>query len=279
MRWLFLPLVLATPAAAEIRSAEDCAAAVAADPAAAREAAAVWHRLGGGVPARLCEADALAAMGAHAHRRAAPDRGSPRTRTAPSRPRVRAVVLADGAGQWLAAGRPDLARAALAEADKLTPPDAARRPPRRARRRGRGRLAGRPGRARGRSSPPSPTTRSPTRSSPRRCATSGDPAAALAEAETRPRARPATCPRRCSRPAPRWPRPATAPAPPRLWLAADRGSSRQRRSPPSPAPTSSASTEPRHRPGARVAHHRVGVRRQPPRRRQRAPRSPELPIA
>ena len=126
MRWLLLPVVLASPAAAEIRSAEDCAAAVAADPAAAREAAAVWTRLGGGVPARLCEADALAAMGAHATAAqilvavgANPNRAIP--------PHVRAVVLADGAGQWLAAGRPDLARATLAEADKLDPPDAARR--------------------------------------------------------------------------------------------------------------------------------------------------------
>ena len=125
MRWLLL-LVLATPAAAEIRSAEDCAAAISADPAAAREAAAVWTRLGGGVPARLCEADALAAMGAHATAaRILIAVGANPNRAIPSR--VRAVVLADGAGQWLAAGRPDLARATLAEADRLTPPDAARR--------------------------------------------------------------------------------------------------------------------------------------------------------
>jgi tetratricopeptide (TPR) repeat protein len=126
MRWLSLLVVLAAPAAAEVRSAEDCAAAVAADPAAAREAAAVWTRLGGGVPARLCEADALAAMGAHATAaQILVALGANPNRSIPSA--VRAVVLADGAGQWLAAGRPDLARATLAEADKLTPPDAARR--------------------------------------------------------------------------------------------------------------------------------------------------------
>ena len=66
-RLLILVLALAPlPAAAEIRSADACAAAVAADPAAAREEAALWARTGGGVPARLCEAEALAALGAHA---------------------------------------------------------------------------------------------------------------------------------------------------------------------------------------------------------------------
>ena len=66
-RPLVLAALLAAPGArAEIRSADECAAAVAADPAAAREDAAVWLRMGGGVPARLCEASALAALGAHA---------------------------------------------------------------------------------------------------------------------------------------------------------------------------------------------------------------------
>jgi tetratricopeptide (TPR) repeat protein len=118
-------LLAAAPAAAEIRSAEDCAAAVAADPAAAREAAAVWQRLGGGVPARLCEAEALAALGAHA----TAARLLTRLAENPNRaigPALRAVVLADGAAEWLAAGRPDLARAALAVADRLAPPDPAR---------------------------------------------------------------------------------------------------------------------------------------------------------
>ena len=45
MRWLLPFLLLAAPAAAEIRSAEDCAAAIAADPARAREEAAVWQRV------------------------------------------------------------------------------------------------------------------------------------------------------------------------------------------------------------------------------------------
>jgi tetratricopeptide (TPR) repeat protein len=126
MRSLVLAALLAAaPAAAEIRSAEDCAAAVAADPAAAREAAAVWQRLGGGVPARLCEAEALAALGAHA----TAARLLTRLAENPNRaigPALRAVVLTDGAGEWLAAGRPDLARAALAAADRLAPPDPAR---------------------------------------------------------------------------------------------------------------------------------------------------------
>ena len=53
MRLAALVLVVALAAApgarAEIRSADECAAAVAADPAAAREDAAIWLRLGGGV--------------------------------------------------------------------------------------------------------------------------------------------------------------------------------------------------------------------------------------
>ena len=67
MRRLFLLALLAAPPAhGEIRSAADCTAAVAADPAAAREDAALWQRTGGGVPARLCEAAALSALGANA---------------------------------------------------------------------------------------------------------------------------------------------------------------------------------------------------------------------
>ncbi|MFO1208263.1 MAG: hypothetical protein U1E40_03475 [Amaricoccus sp.] len=120
-------VLLAAPgASAEIRSPDECTAAVAADPAAAREDAAVWLRLGGGVPARLCEASALAAMGAHqtaAELLSAvgtnPNRAMPAD--------ARAVILADAARQWLAADRPDVARQALADADKLTDPDSDRR--------------------------------------------------------------------------------------------------------------------------------------------------------
>ena len=125
MRWLLPFLLLAAPAAAEIRSAGDCAAAIAADPARAREEAAVWQRLGGGTPASLCEADALAATGAHGTAAALltnlardPNRAIPYD--------ARAVILADAASQWLAAERPDLARSTLAAADALVPPDTAR---------------------------------------------------------------------------------------------------------------------------------------------------------
>lgn len=121
----FLLLLAATPAAAEIRSADDCSAAIAADPARAREEAAVWQRMGGGTPASLCEADALAATGAHGTAAALltnvaqdPNRAIPAD--------ARAVILADAAGQWLAAGRPDLARTTLAAADRLTLADNAR---------------------------------------------------------------------------------------------------------------------------------------------------------
>jgi tetratricopeptide (TPR) repeat protein len=126
MRWLLLILALAPVAArAEIASPEECAAAVAADAGRAREEAALWERLGGGVPARLCEADALAALGAHA----TAARLLTRLAENPNRAigaELRAVILADGAGQWLAAERPDLARAALDQADRIAPPDADR---------------------------------------------------------------------------------------------------------------------------------------------------------
>ncbi|MFO1142375.1 MAG: hypothetical protein U1E59_08295 [Amaricoccus sp.] len=125
--FIVLAALLAAPGAgAEIRSPDECAAAVAADPATAREDAAVWLRLGGGVPARLCEASALAALGAHqtaAELLSAV--GTNPNRAMPAN--ARAVILADAARQWLAADRPDLARQALADADKLTEPDGDRR--------------------------------------------------------------------------------------------------------------------------------------------------------
>jgi hypothetical protein len=119
-RLLLVLLAAASPAVGEIRSADDCAAAVAADPATAREDAAVWQRLGGGVPARLCEAEALAALGAHS------SAAGLLTRLAENPNRaieasLRAVILADAAVQWLAADRPDLARTALAGAERLAP--------------------------------------------------------------------------------------------------------------------------------------------------------------
>lgn len=124
MRWLLPFLVAAAPASAEIASVDDCAAAIAADPARAREEAAVWARLGGGVPASLCEADALAATGAHGTAAALLTNlaGNP-NRAIPAD--ARAVILTDAAAQWLAAGRPDLARSALAGAAALVPPDSA----------------------------------------------------------------------------------------------------------------------------------------------------------
>ena len=124
MRSLLLIALLApgVAAAAEIRSADDCAAAIAADPAAAREQAALWQRLGGGVPARLCEADALSALGAHATAaQLLTGLGENPNRAITAG--LRAVILTDAAREWLAAGRPDLARAAVGQADGLSPPD------------------------------------------------------------------------------------------------------------------------------------------------------------
>ncbi len=131
MRRLF-PIALlaaafsADPAAAgEVRTPEACRAAVAANPAAAREEASVWQRMGGGVPARLCEAEALSAMGAHATaaRLLTSLAANPNRAMSPG---LRAVILSDGAREWLDAGRPDLARESLDEAGRITAPDADR---------------------------------------------------------------------------------------------------------------------------------------------------------
>ncbi len=120
-----LAALLAAPAHAEIRSAEACAAAVAADPAAAREQASIWTRLGGGAEAEICEATALEAMGAQGSAaliltRLAEDRNRALA------PELRLSVLEDAARLWLAAGRPDLALATLDNLDRLAPPPPAR---------------------------------------------------------------------------------------------------------------------------------------------------------
>lgn len=112
-------------AAAEIGNSDDCRAALVADPARAREDAAVWERTGGGVPARLCSAAALAALGAHATAAQMLTSVAENPNRAMS-PGLRATVLADAASQWLAAGKPGIARDALARADRITPPDAPR---------------------------------------------------------------------------------------------------------------------------------------------------------
>ena len=126
MRRLFLiaALALPLPAGAGITSPEECTAAIAADPEAAREDAALWSRTGGGVPARLCEAAALEAMGATATAAqllsglaANPNRAMPAE--------LRGIVFADAARLWLDAGKPDLAAEAITQADRLAPPDAA----------------------------------------------------------------------------------------------------------------------------------------------------------
>jgi tetratricopeptide (TPR) repeat protein len=120
MRWFIAALLAAAPASAEIATPEACKTAIAADPAAAREDASVWTRNGGGVPARLCEAAALEAMGATA----TAARLLTALATNPNRamsPGLRAVTLVDGARLWLEAGAPDLATAALDQAARLAP--------------------------------------------------------------------------------------------------------------------------------------------------------------
>lgn len=122
-RALFLVALAAAaaPAAAEIRSAQDCRAAVAADAPAAREAASVWKRLGGGTEAELCEAEALEAMGAYGSAALILTRlGEDRRRALPLPLRV--SVLQDAARLWLEAGRPDLARQGLANLARISAP-------------------------------------------------------------------------------------------------------------------------------------------------------------
>lgn len=126
MRCLLLILALVPlPAAAEISSPDECRAAVAADPDQAREDAAIWFRSGGGVAARLCEADALSALGAHG------TAATLLTRVAENPNRamgadLRAVVFGDAAAEWLADDRPDLALATLDQADQVAPVNAGR---------------------------------------------------------------------------------------------------------------------------------------------------------
>ena len=129
MRSLFPPVCLALAlaglapplwAVGPIVSSAECGPAIAEDPAAAREAAAYWSRTGGGVPARLCEAAALEAMGATA----TAARLLTALATNPNRAMsvgLRVVALEDGARLWLDAGAPDLASEALDRADELGP--------------------------------------------------------------------------------------------------------------------------------------------------------------
>jgi hypothetical protein len=118
-----LAAALAAPAGhgADLRSAADCEAAVAADAATAREAAARWSRLGGGAEAALCEALALEAMGAPGAAALLLTRlaENPRRALAPA---LRAAIFEDAARLWLDDGRPDLARAVVANLDRLAPP-------------------------------------------------------------------------------------------------------------------------------------------------------------
>jgi tetratricopeptide (TPR) repeat protein len=124
MRKLLVLVALAavpSVAVAEVHSAEECTAAIAADPSTGREEAALWQRMGGGVPARLCEADALSALGAHATAaRLLTSLAENPNRAIGSD--LRATIFEDGAREWLAAERPDLARAALGQADRLVQP-------------------------------------------------------------------------------------------------------------------------------------------------------------
>ncbi len=130
LRRCFLVALLFSPVSAfattvEITKPEECAPAIAANPEAAREAAAVWSRLGGGAPARLCEAAALEAMGATvtaAQMLTALGENDNRALV----PAARASILEDAGRLWLLSDRPDISLKLLISADKITRPSADR---------------------------------------------------------------------------------------------------------------------------------------------------------
>lgn len=106
---LFLALLTAQPGWAETDVKADCAAAIAADPKAARNAAERWADLGGGVPARVCLAYAQHALGAvlNAALGLTALAEDPGVALAAGE---RALLLDDAAEWWLEAGQAPLAR-------------------------------------------------------------------------------------------------------------------------------------------------------------------------
>jgi len=123
------PVMAAGPPAvgsAPVRGYAECLARTDADPTAGREAAAEWKRFGGGVPALICEALALSALGADdAAARALDDAA---TREPDLTRAQRAEMLALAAQFWLGAGRGDEADASATAALAIVPrqPDALR---------------------------------------------------------------------------------------------------------------------------------------------------------
>ncbi|MFT4792163.1 MAG: tetratricopeptide (TPR) repeat protein [Paracoccaceae bacterium] len=113
--------LIAAPAAAAapVRSYAACLDAVDRTPEAGREAAAEWARFGGGLPARICEALALSALGAHSAAAQVLDRTAA---TAPgARPEDRAEMLALAAQFWRTARRGAEAEASANAALSLVP--------------------------------------------------------------------------------------------------------------------------------------------------------------
>ncbi len=117
---LLVLIVLATPASGQVRDPEACQALAASDPGTAVEAAREWSRFGGDVPAGVCEALALEAMGALG---TAGRRLEELARSAPEADLAdadRAALLEIAAGFHLRSGMPGAALAA-AEAGLALP--------------------------------------------------------------------------------------------------------------------------------------------------------------
>ncbi len=107
--------------AATLTSAQECQDSIRDDPEQAREDAAQWAALGGGAEARLCEAAALAALGAH-ETAAARLTELAQDHKVNLGAELRAQILEDAGGQWLLAAMPENAAAVLDAALMLVQP-------------------------------------------------------------------------------------------------------------------------------------------------------------
>lgn len=117
-------LLAFTPPPGALAQTEDYAACLQSaevDPAATRDRASRWARLGGGAPARHCAAIALIGLGAdEMAARELTELGSA-PGALPAADRASALILAGDL--WMAVGAPEAARKAFRGAESLTPED------------------------------------------------------------------------------------------------------------------------------------------------------------
>ena len=116
-------LLLAAPAQAEMRDIESCSTRLAEDPAAAREEAARWLALGGGTPARICQAFAIEATGAIGTAAEQLTEIAQDPRAGLAQPE-RAALLDRASLLWSDLGQSRLARLTAENAARIAPSDA-----------------------------------------------------------------------------------------------------------------------------------------------------------